>query len=159
YCDESGMEDTLKSRIIQKVLEQKITVRTDPLVSPTGFPFKVTQLEGTMSEPETYEARPRLCDVGLLRQIYKTDEKVIFRCSAEPEAQYLAKGGNPEDTAERGCLCNNLIASAGFPQHRKDGYVEAPLVTAGDGLAAIGKYIKPGHHSYTAQDVLDYLTG
>ena len=160
YCAESAMDETLKSRIIQKVLDQEIKVRTDPLVSPTGYPFKVVQLEGTLSDPKICQNRIRLCDVGLLRHLYKrADGKVGFRCPAEPVEQYLAKGGKPEDTVGKNCLCNNLYATAGYPQHRKDGYVEPPIVTAGDGLVAIGKYIKPGHHSYTAQDVLDYLTG
>jgi len=91
---------------------------------------------------------------------------VGFRCPAEPVAQYLAKEGKPEDIAAKGCLCNSLIATAGYPQHREGGDVEPEggdvepsIVTAGDGLVAIGKYLKPGQHSYTAQDVLDYLTG
>jgi NAD(P)H-dependent flavin oxidoreductase YrpB (nitropropane dioxygenase family) len=160
YCAESGMEGTIKSRIIQKVLDQEIKVRTDPVVSPTGYPFKVVQLEGTLSDPEIGRNRIRLCDVGLLRDSYKrADGKVGYRCSAEPVEQYLAKGGKPEDAVGKDCLCNNLLATAGYAQHRKDGYVEPPIVTSGDGLAAIGKYIKPGHHSYTVQDVLDYLTG
>ncbi len=160
YCAESAMDEKLRSRIIEKVLKQEMTVRTDPLVSPTGFPFKVVQLEGTLSEPEVYQNRVRRCDTGMLRQIYKrADGTVGFRCPAEPVAQYLAKGGKLQDVAERSCLCNNLSVTAGYPQHRKDGYVEPPIVTAGDGLVTIGKYIKPGHHSYTIQDVLDYLTG
>ena len=160
FCAESALDETLKSRIIQKVLDQEIEVRTDPLISPTAYPFKVVQLEGTSSDPKVVQNRIRLCDVGMLRHLYKrADGKVGFRCPAEPVEQYLAKGGNLEDTVERQCLCNNLCATAGYPQHRKDGYVEPPLVTAGDGLADIGKYIKPGHHSYTVQDVLDYMTG
>ena len=160
YCAESALDETLKSRIIQKVLDQEMKVRTDPVVSPTAYPFKVVQLEGTLSDPEIYQNRIRLCDVGMLRHLYKREDgKIGFRCPAEPVEQYLAKGGEPEDTVGKICLCNNLCATAGYPQHRKDGYVEPPIVTAGDGLVGIGKYIKPGHHSYTAQDVLDYLTG
>lgn len=160
FCDESGMDETLKSRLIEKVLAQQSAVRTDPRISPTGFPFKVAQLEGTMSEPEIYENRIPLCDLGMLRQLYKQEDgQVGFRCSAEPAAQYLAKGGKPEDMIGRNCLCNNLLASAGYPQHRKDGYLEPPVVTAGDGLMGIGKYIKPGNDRYTAKDVLEYLTG
>jgi NAD(P)H-dependent flavin oxidoreductase YrpB (nitropropane dioxygenase family) len=160
YCAESAMDETLKSRIIQKVLDQEIEVRTDPIVSPTGYPFKVVQLEGTLSDPKVGRNRIRLCDVGLLRDPYKrADGKVGYRCPAEPVEQYLAKEGELDDTVGKNCLCNNLIATARYPQHRKDGYVEPPIVTAGDGLVAIGKYIKPGHHSYTVQDVLDYLTG
>jgi nitronate monooxygenase len=159
YCAESGMDKTLKRRIIQKICAQQITVHTDPVVSPTGFPFKVVQVEGSLSEPEIYQKRGRLCDVGMLRRLYKrADGAVGYRCPGEPVAQYLEKGGKSEEIVGKNCLCNSLFASAGYPQHRKDGYVEPPLVTAGDGLAAIGKYIKSGSHSYTAQDVLDYLT-
>jgi NAD(P)H-dependent flavin oxidoreductase YrpB (nitropropane dioxygenase family) len=160
YCSESAMDEKLRSRIIELVLKQEMTVRTDPLVSPTGFPFKVVQLEGTASDPEVYRNRVRVCDTGMLRQIYKrADGTLGFRCPAAPVAQYLAKGGELGDVAGRGCLCNNLSATAGYAQHRKDGYVEPPIVTAGDGLVGIGKYIKPGHSSYTLEDVLDYLTG
>jgi len=160
YCDESGMDDAIKSRVIQKVLDREIKVRTDPIVSPTGYPFKVVQLEGTLSDPEIRDNRIRLCDVGLLRNPYKrADGKVGYRCSAEPVDQYLAKGGKLEDSVGKNCLCNNLLATAGYAHHRKNGYVEPPIVTSGDGLAAIGKYVKPGHHGYAAQDVIDYLTG
>ncbi len=160
YCEESGLEDDLKQRVIQKVVAEDAVVHTDPLVSPTGYPFKVVQVEGTMSDLDVYNERVRLCDVGLLRTIYKSDEgKIGYRCPAEPEDQYLKKGGSPEDLEGRGCLCNNLVASAGFPQHRKDGYIEQPLVTSGNGLPAIGKFFRPGQRSYTAKDVLDYLTG
>ena len=160
YCAESGLAETLKSRVIQQVLERQATVLTNPLVSPTGFPFKVVQLAGTMSESEVNQDRVRLCDIGMLRRLHKrADGKMVLLCPAEPAALYLAKGGKPEDTAGKSCMCNSMLAAAGYPQHRKDGYVEAPIVTAGDGLPGIGKYIKPGQHSYTAQDVLDYLTG
>lgn len=160
YCAESGMDKNLKSRIIQKVLNQEITVRADPQVSPTGYPFKVVQLEGTLSDPNVHRERPLLCDIGMLRHLYKRkDGKVGFRCPAEPVEKYLAKEGKREDTVGKNCLCNSMYATAEYPQHRKDGYVEPPIVTAGDGLVDIGKYIKPGSQSYTARDVLDYLAG
>ncbi len=158
-CVESALDEVLKNRVIKKTLEQTIIVHTDPTISPTGYPFKVVQLEKTLSEPEVYQERPRVCDIGLLRQLYKqANGQMEFRCSAEPVARYLAKGGKLEDTVGKSCLCNNLLASAGYPQRRADGYIEPPLVTAGDGLATIVRFIKPGCHSYTVQDVLDYLT-
>ena len=160
FCEESGMDKELKRRVIQKVVEEDAVVYTDPLVSPTGYPFKVVQMEGTMSDPEVYDKRVRLCDVGLLRTPYKKEDGQIgYRCPAEPEDQYLKKGGAYEDLEGRGCLCNNLSASAGFPQQRTDGYVEQPLVTSGKGLPSIGKFFRPGQRSYTAKDVIDYLTG
>lgn len=161
YCDESGLEDTLKRKIIKQVANENVEIYTDPFISPTGFPFKVVQVEDTMSDPVVLQKRPRLCDVGMLRTPFKNEKgKIEFRCSAEPEDQYLAKGGVLEDTVGKSCLCNNLIATAGHPQHRKDGYIEAPVVTSGDGLEAIGRFFKPDEHSYsyTAKDVLDYLT-
>ncbi|MCP4360960.1 MAG: nitronate monooxygenase [Chloroflexi bacterium] len=160
YCDESGMKDRLKRNVIQKVVDEEIVVLTDPRVSPTGFPFKVVQVKGTMSETAVYNKRPRLCDIGLLRKLYKKDNgKIGYRCAAEPIDQYVKKGGELEETVGRGCLCNNLCATAGKPQHQKDGYIEAPLVTSGDGVVGIGRFLQPGKRSYTAKDVLDYLTG
>jgi nitronate monooxygenase len=160
FCDESGMDADTKRRVIEKVVAEEAEVLTDPRVSPTGYPFKVVQMEGTMSDPEVYDQRVRLCDVGLLREPYKREDgKIGFRCSAEPEDQYLKKGGDPEDLAGKGCLCNNLSASAGYPQQRADGFVEQPLVTSGKGLPSIGKFFKPGRRTYSAKDVLDYITG
>jgi nitronate monooxygenase len=159
FCEESGMEDSLKKRIIQQVVNEDVVVHTDAFISPTGFPFKVVQMEETMSDPAVLAERPRLCDIGLLRKPFVNEKGNIgFRCSAEPEEQYLAKGGEIEDTVGRSCLCNNLVATAGFPQHRKDGYVESPLVTAGNGLEALGRLFKSHSYSYTAEDVINYLS-
>ena len=98
FCDESGMENSTKRRVIQKVVDEGVIVHTAPRVSPTGYPFKVVQLEGTMSDPEVYNDRDRLCDIGMLREPYKgEDNKIGFRCSAEPEDQYLKKEGKQED--------------------------------------------------------------
>lgn len=158
FCDESGLETTLKKKIIEQVVNEEAEIYTDPYISPTGFPFKVVQLEGTMSDHTILEKRPRLCEVGLLRTPFKNDEgKIEFRCSGEPEDQYLAKGGALEDTVGKSCLCNNLIASAGYPQYRKGGYIEVPLVTAGNGLDAIGRFFKSQKRNYTAKDVLNYF--
>ena len=160
FCNESGMAEKEKRNVLQKVADEEAEVFTDPLVSPTGYPFKVVQLEDTMSNPDIYEARPRLCDVGLLREAYKRDDgKIGYRCAAEPKKQYIKKGGKAEDTEGRGCLCNNLGASAGFPQHRKDGYVEQPIVTSGNWLPYLGRVFKEGKRDYSAKDVLDYLLG
>ena len=158
FCKESGMEDEAKRDVLQKVIDEEAEIFTDPRVSPTGYPFKVVQLEKTMSNPVVYEARPRLCDVGLLREPYKReDDSIGYRCAAEPKDQYLKKGGNAEDLEGRGCLCNNLCASAGFPQHRKDGYVEKPIVTSGNWLPYLGRVFKEGEREYSSKDVLDYI--
>lgn len=156
YCNESGMEPEARQQIIDKVLDGNISVRTDPLVSPTGFPFKVVQLEGTIADPSLYEERERICDLGYLRQIYANDNgKIGYRCASEPVEDYIKKGGKEEDTLGRGCLCNNLGAAAGFPQARKSGYIEPAIVTSGDTLPSIKRFVPSGKRSYSAKDVLE----
>jgi NAD(P)H-dependent flavin oxidoreductase YrpB (nitropropane dioxygenase family) len=159
-CDESGMEPELKKRLFRQVLDEEAQVFTSPRASPTGFPFKVALLEGTLSDPDAYEARNRICDLGFLRAVFKkVDGSLGYRCPAEPVDDYVNKGGNIEDTVGRNCLCNTLVATAGFPQRRKDGYVEQPLVTSGDDLVAVGQFLKTGKTSYSAEDVITYLLG
>ena len=155
YCDESGMEPALRQRVLDQVRTGQVEVRTDPKASPTGFPFKVVQLQGTASDPSTRAARERVCDIGMLRQTYmKEDGSLGYRCPAEPVSAYEQKGGNPADTEGVVCLCNALGVTAGFSRQRKNGYVELPLVTAGDMLTEIGCFLPAGATHYSAEDVL-----
>lgn len=158
YSDESGFTATTKQQVIEKVLKHQIDVFTSPVASPTGFPFKVVQVDGTISEEAVYTGRERLCDVGYLRHLVKNAKgNVTYRCNAEPVKQFVAKGGNADETAGRMCLCNQLGAAAGFPNLRPNGYLEPELVTSGDDVVSIGQFVPEGQTSYTAQDVLDVL--
>lgn len=158
FSRESGMRADLKSRLIQQAKVGAGEVFTDPLASPTGFPFKVALLEGTTSAFPIYEQRKRVCDLGYLREPYATGEnKIGYRCSAEPVENYLAKGGKVEDTVGRKCLCNALMANIGHPQARKDDKVELPLVTTGDDLNTIAQFMAPEQESYSAVDVVASL--
>lgn len=158
YSDESGMDKDLKAHVIQKVLNDDIDVLTSPVASPTGFPFKVVPVEGTLTEASVYEARERVCDLGFLRHLYKTEDgKIGYRCPAEPVDQYLKKGGKEEDTVGRTCLCNNLGATAGFPNHRRSGYIEPALITSGDDLLNLKQFFRNGQTHYSAKDVIDYI--
>ena len=133
-------------------------VFTDPLASPTGFPFKVALLEGTTSEQSVYEERKRICDLGYLREPYAApDGKIGYRCAAEPVANYLAKGGKIEDTVGRKCLCNALLSNIGHAQTRKDSTVEPALVTVGDDLNTVAQFLAPGRTAYSAADVVASL--
>jgi nitronate monooxygenase len=159
-CDESGMESALKQRLLQQVIERGAPVLTSAIVSPTGFPFKVAQLDGTLSDEALYRARRRVCDLGFLRVLFKKpDGGWGYRCPAEPVEDYLRKGGDVAETTGRTCLCNNLLATAGYPQRRRHGYVEPPLITAGDDLVSVGRIVRAGQRSYPAQDVIRYLLG
>ena len=156
FCAESGVEPELKARVIDAVRAGTARVRTDPRASPTGFPFKVLELPGTAGDRTV--TRERICDLGFLRQAYSLpDGSVAWRCPGEPLEDYVRKGGLAADAEGRICVCNGLIATIGLPQVRDDGRVEPPLVTSGDEIAGIARFLRPGTNSYSAQDVLDAL--
>lgn len=160
FCRESGIAEEIKAHLIQIAQRAEGTVFTDPAASPAGFPFKIVKMENSLSEPKTYADRPRLCDLGYLRQVYKNEDGSLgYRCSAEPIEGYVKKGGNAEATFSRKCLCNGLLATIGLPQKRRDGYQELPLVTAGDDFKYIARFLKKGEASYSAADVIRQLLG
>jgi nitronate monooxygenase len=160
FSQESGLRDDLKRDLLAQAAAGNSAVFTDPLASPTGFPFKVAQLDGTSSNAGVYEARLRVCDLGFLREAYMTpDGKEGYRCSAEPVDNYLAKGGALEETVGRKCLCNALMANVGKAQIRRGGAIEPALVTVGDDLNTVGQFLAPGATSYSAADVISKLLG
>jgi nitronate monooxygenase len=158
FTRESGLRPDLKNSLLNQATTGTGEVFTDPLASPTGFPFKVALLQGSYSDPEVAEARTRVCDLGYLREPYAApDGKIGYRCSAEPVANFVAKGGKVEETVGRKCLCNSLMANIGHQQTRKDGYVEPALVTIGDDLNTVAQFLAPGQTSYGAADVIASL--
>jgi len=158
FCEESGIETSLKSRVIALSREGKARVFTDPLASPTGFPFKVVQLTGTLSTVEEYSSRPRICDMGYLRHAYqKADGTPGYRCPSEPVDDFVKKGGDSADTDGRKCICNGLMATVGLGQKRSDGGDEPPILTAGNEVANVARFLKPGSDTYTSADVINAL--
>lgn len=157
-CDESGLAPELRRRLLEQVLAGAVQIRTDARASPTGFPFKVAEVAGTLSDPSLAAARPRRCDLGYLREPYRRpDGKVGYRCAAEPVDDYVRKGGTEAAADGRQCLCNGLLATIGLGQTRRDGYVEPALITAGDELHDVRRFVPAGADSYTAADVIDHL--
>jgi nitronate monooxygenase len=160
FCEESGLAEDIKRVVCQKAVRGEARIFTDPFASPTRFPFKIVRLEGSVSEKETYEERPRMCDLGYLQEIYRRGDGTLgHRCAAEPVAEYLKKGGDSEETEGRKCLCNALLANIGLPQLRRSGYSEKPLVTSGDDVNEIARFLENGKTSYNAREVVQYLLG
>ena len=129
--EESGLRDDLKSALIARNAAGETEVTTEPMVSPTGYPFKVVEMPGTLSDPAVYAARHRVCDKRYLAQSHFEKRpdgttRETFICPAMPETQFVALGGDIAETPDRVCLCNALLATAGF-------YTEAepPIITLG----------------------------
>jgi nitronate monooxygenase len=158
FCEESGLREDYKRALLKKAIAGETTVFTDPSASPTGYPFKAAQLEGTLSESAVYEARARICDLGYLREAYRSPEGTIeYRCAAEPVSVYLSKGGQQEATVARKCLCNALMANIGLQQVRAGKYEESGMVTAGDDLTEISSFLSLDKPNYSAADVIAKL--
>lgn len=153
FCEESGIQPGVKDAVLRRVHSGQLRIKTDPRVSPTGFPFKV--VEG----PEAWRVpRQKICDLGFLREAYrKPDGSVGFRCAGEPETAYLRKGGDPAEMEGRQCVCNGLLATIGLGQQRAGSGGEMPLVTAGDALAGLEKDFPLTEGMWKAADVVKRL--
>jgi len=157
FCEESGLRSDYKQALLRDVRAGTARVFTDPVASPTSFPFKVALCPGTVSDPEVYAARTRVCDLGFLREAYRNEEGGIgYRCAAEPVESYVRKGGTVEETAGRKCVCNALIATLGLGQLRRDG-IEPGLVTSGDDLVHLAPFLPANSDRYTAAHVIDRI--
>ena len=155
---DSDLVPEIRAEMIELLRAGKLEVRTDGLVSPTGFPFKVAQIPGTLSDPATAEARPRLCDLGYLRTPYlRPNGSLGYHCAAEPVHVHVRKGGTEESTVGRGCLCNSLTANVGLGQTRPDGYVEQPLITLGADLDGAKRLLDRYPEGWSAVQALEWL--
>jgi nitronate monooxygenase len=162
YCEESGLTTQIKDEVLKRSRDKTLRVFTDPVASPTGFPFKLVQLSGTLADPTSPGRAARVCDLGYLRQAYKNEDGSLgWRCPAEPVEDYVRKGGVESETHGRMCLCNALLANIGMGQVRgaTGNDRELPLVTSGDDVIDVARFLRPGATSYTAADVIEYLLG
>ena len=157
---ESGLDPAIREEMLAELAVGKLVVRTDPRASPTGFPFKVVTLKGTMSQAEEYAARPRLCDLSYLRVPFeRAPGELGYRCPAEPVHMYVRKGGDIADTVGRKCLCNGLTAGIQLGQSRRDGYNEVPIVTLGADLDGVAQMLADLPEGWTAVQAVDRLLG
>lgn len=152
---ESGMDPLLKQEIIRAYYNGSLDIKTDALASPTGFPFKVVQMLGTISEQAIFKSRTRICNrKGLIVPHQMQSGRIVYRCSAEPIADYEAKEGRREDAENSACLCNALLTTT-----RLGDVVEPAIITLGDRVSFLDHLTKGPEDSYTAAQALDYLLG
>lgn len=169
-AEESGMDPSIRAAFLRKLKSEpddSKLVRTT-MMSPTGFPFKVVQLEGTLSEDSIYQQRTRICDIGLLqmRGLSKPDEhgmRTLFqRCPAAPVEVFSSKRGLPHNTTDRRCLCNGLLAAVGLGQslpNAKTLNEEPAILTLGNHIEGIRRLSRNGQVRYWVRDVLSDLLG
>ncbi len=136
--------------------------------SPTGFAFKVVQLQDTLSDDDVYASRSRICDIGMLQQrgFNKPDEqggRTLFqRCPAGPIETYIKKRGLEHNTDERRCLCNGLLSCVGLGQTKeiKGELVEEPaIVTLGNHIEGVRRLSRQGQTVYHVEDVVADILG
>jgi nitronate monooxygenase len=140
FCSESGLRNDIKRRVREMSHTGNVDVITDPIASPTGFPFKVLQLSGSLANATVYNTRERICDLGFLRRAYcRPDGTIGWRCPGEPEQDFVRKGGPLTDTVGRKCICNALVANVGMGQVRPHGRYEMPLVTCGNDTSGVAR--------------------
>ena len=158
FTEESGIEPCLKQKALELIFNKKESVFTSPNASPTGFPFKILRLKDTIFEQELYDSRKRVCSLGYLREIVWLDDKIVFRCAAEPVSDFCRKAGVEIETIGCVCICAGLCATA----DARAG--EIPLVTAGDDLSPVydcmrGKNCCGNKNpTYTALDAVSYIS-
>ena len=159
---ESGILPELKGSLLESLADGTLDVRTDGRASPTGFPFKVVQKQGTVADPVVVGQRERICDLGYLRTPFeREDGSVGYRCPSEPVDAFVKKGGDVAETEGRLCLCNGLLATAGHAQRRpaSQGLTEEPpLLTLGQDLDGARDLQKQYPDGWSAADVVAWLT-
>jgi len=149
FSQESGIDPTLKLKILKQIMDGG-TVFTSPDASSSGFPFKLFQSQDTLTNPDLYNKRKRVCDLGYLIELY--DRKGATRCPSENISSYIKKGGFEKDTINKVCLCNGLPATVGLGSPG-----EMPIVTAGSDLSLVKILVTKYGLNYSAKNVIDYI--
>jgi NAD(P)H-dependent flavin oxidoreductase YrpB (nitropropane dioxygenase family) len=157
-CNESGFTPELRSQVLSSLASGEARVVTDASASPTGFPFKVIELDATLSESDLFAERTRKCDLGYLRTPFKRESGGIgYRCPGEPLDTFVFKSGLAADAERSKCLCNALMADIGLGQIRVDGRPELPLITIGSDLEGSISLVNQYPDGWSAKQGLEYL--
>ena len=153
-CNQSGMEPGLRQQARRLGFQGELQIRTDMRISPTGFPFKVACIPGTLADKNVMEERPLVCNQGaLVTPFEKPDGSIGYRCPSEATAPFLVKGGRLEETEGRGCVCNGLLSTCGMNSDPN----EPAVVTLGDNCDFLRLLMKDENDFYNVADAIKYL--
>lgn len=151
---ESGFVPEIRKELLRRAFQGTLEIRTDHLVSPTGFPFKVASLPYTMSEDLVYRSRQRRCVHKHLSTVYRQNGQITTRCLAGRIDTYLQLGGFPGDIADTRCLCSGLLSAAGIGD-----FGEPAIVTLGSDLSFLPHLMRDENDIYGTLDVIKYIMG
>ena len=164
--DLSGLAPHLTREARKLGFNNALRIRTDPQASPTGFPFKVAPIAGTLFDQSIFAGRRRQCNLGYLTTPFAKDGDCTgYRCPAEKTELYVNKGGVNEDSVNARCLCNGLLAAAatvtpGIPEAFGLGDPGEPaIVTLGDDLSFLAHLMRDETSTYSPATAFRYLTG
>lgn len=158
FSDESGITTEIKRQVVELSMSGKAEADTDPRISPTGFPFKVLEMAGTLSYDRAIDARPKRCDSGYLRAAYRKEDGTIgFRCASEPDREFLKKAAMAAKSPAANACATPSPGTIGMAQANKDGYTEKAVVTTGDQVKETRRVPPPRTTHYSANLVIDYL--
>jgi NAD(P)H-dependent flavin oxidoreductase YrpB (nitropropane dioxygenase family) len=171
---ESGMDPALRHQVISQRRDGTLEIFTDPYFSPSGFPFKVTNTPGTITDDTV--TRLLNCDIGILRIPYKqSNGRLMYGCPSEPPADFLKKAHAVEgfdaegnavegweekvlaETMGRSCICNGLYSTMGCGQVCADGSIEPAVVTLGSELDFLYHFLGDDGEEYSAEEAWNYL--
>jgi NAD(P)H-dependent flavin oxidoreductase YrpB (nitropropane dioxygenase family) len=169
-AEESGLSPVYRSAILKELKKgspDAALVQTS-LYSPTGFPFKVAQLNGTLSEETVYTDRRRVCDLGFLKQrgLSKPDadgnRRLFQRCPAAPIEDFISMRGLPFNAEGKRCLCNGLLAGIGLGQvgtQPGESTEEPAIITLGNDLSGVRRLSRQGQTVYWARNAVEDILG
>lgn len=152
--DESSLDPKIKRVLRKRSYNGDLVVITSAVASPSGYPFQVAQVDGTLSDPDVYKERERDCIYGYLVKPFMDEEgEIDFRCPAEPVDVYVSKkGGKLEDTVGRQCICCGLVAAV-----NRAGEGKPAIVTLGKNQDFVHALMDGPDDTYSAEDVVRYI--
>ncbi len=141
-CDDSEMIPERRREMRKLAYNRMLKVIPNNIASPTGYPFEVVELSGTVADPAVYASRKRICIHAALKtpQI-GSDGSLLHVCTAEP--------GGKEGTV---CLCEALVGAIGLNN-------KPPIFTLGEDTSFLEGLMDHENDTFSASDVVKYVLG
>ena len=152
-CEESGFKPSIRTEVRRLAFRGELSVKASAKISPTGFPFQVADIDGSLSKVDIITSVPRNCIYGVLRELYeKLDGSIGYRCSAGPIDTFIHCGGHIESTVGSGCLCNGLMQASCLSDMSYP-----PIVTLGKDAVRIAQALMKNENDIIhVEDVFNY---